>query len=316
MVKEYIKNNKWLQRVLSKPYFYLFYFRNKRTIEKSPETFISSFYKLNFNRDLNLSNPKTFSEKLNWMKLYWYDERALICSDKYTVREYVKSKGLGTILNELYAVYDSPKEIDIRKLPAQFVLKATHDSGHVFICTDKNTFDIKKVKKQLRRILNFDYEYFGGEWPYASNHKKIICEKYLEDKNAGELFDYKFFCFNGKPEMIFFCSDRANRTKSDFYDLDWNLLPFRENFEPSGKVYPKPSQLTQMIEYARLLAEGFPFVRVDFYQVEERIIFGELTFFHGAGTAWFKPETIDQDLGDKIVLPNKTKPWEIIKSIE
>lgn len=313
MIKEYIKSHKWATRIFSTPYFYLVYYRNKRALVKSPETFVSSIYRFYFKKDLNLSNPKTFYEKLNWMKLYWYDERALICSDKYAVREYVKSKGLGSILNELYAVYDSPEQIDIRKLPSQFVLKATHDSGHVYICTDKNKFNIQKVKKQLRRGLSLDYEYFSGEWLYASNQKKIICEKYLEDKNTGDLYDYKIFCFNGKPEMIFFISERGRDAKSDFYDLEWNLLPIKEYFEPSGKVYPKPSQLNKMIEYATLLSEGFPFVRVDFYQVEDRVIFGELTFIHGGGFGLFEPETVDHDLGDKIILPNKTKPWEIIK---
>ncbi len=131
----------------------------------------------------------------------------------------------------------------------------------------------------------------SGEWPYHSE-KYIVCEKYLEDKKAEELLDYKIFCFNGKPELIFFVSDRVHHARSDFYDLEWNILPFRWEYEPSGKIFPKPSKLEDMIAYAKILSEGFPFVRVDFYQIDGKVYFGELTFFHWGGLEIFNPKVL------------------------
>lgn len=283
----------------------------------SPEALVKSVYNRvvprEHNHGLDLENPVTFHEKLNWLKLHYYNPDMIICSDKYLVRKYVEEKGLGHMLNELYAVYDSPDEIDFSVLPEKFVMKATHDSGHVILCDDKKIFNEKLAKVKLRWWLQIDYSYMSGEWPYHTDHPRIICEKFLEDHTLGELVDYKFFCFWGKPFVCFLASDRSHHAKADFYSVDWKKLPFRWMYEPSGKVFPRPEKLDEMLGAAEILSAGFPFVRVDFYQADGKVYFGELTFFHGGGTGWFEPEEADKRIGDLLVLPEQTAdPWEKI----
>ena len=290
------------------------YLRNKRWVRSGhPERIINDMYKRAFGEYPNLETPRTFNEKLQWLKLYWYDERATVCSSKDRVRSYVEEKGLGDILIPQYGSYESGSEIDFDSLPDKFVLKPSHDSGHVIICTDKKSFDRENAVKKLDKWLKTDYEYMSGEWPYHGP-KRIVCEKFLETQTAAELFDYKFFCFSGEPYLCFFCSDRKNHVKSDFYDMNWEKQDFRWAYEPSGKTFPKPEAFEKMKEYARILSEGFPFVRVDFYEVDGEVFFGELTFFHGGGLGWFDPKEIDAQLGDRIILPEKASPgpWETV----
>lgn len=298
-------------------------FRTKQAYEKrvklcheSPEKLVRYVFDkiVQPKQELNLDAPVTFHEKLNWLKLNWFDERAIICSDKYRVREYVKAKGLSFLLNELYAVYDSVEEIDLSKLPEKFILKATHDSGHNVICNGKEGLNLALAKRQLNWWLEIDYAYMSGEWPYHTQHPRIICEKLLEENSIGEIVDYKLFCFNGEPYVFFFASDRKHHAKADFYDLHWHKQAYRWFYEPSGKVFAKPKCLQEMIEYAKILSEGFPFVRVDFYEVEGTVYFGELTFFHGGGDGWFEPKEMDKVFGDLITLPEKMNPWSIIQN--
>ena len=290
-------------------------YRHNRSLalKGHPEIFISEMFEKAFGRTLDIENPKSFNEKLQWLKLFWYDERATVCSSKQLVRSFVSEKGLGDILIEQFGVYKNANEIDFDTLPKRFVLKPSHDSGHIIICKDKNNFDRKKAVRDLNKWMKTDYEFMSGEWPYHGE-RFIVCEKFMEDKTAGELLDYKFFCFSGKPYLCFFCSDRKNHVKSDFYDMDWKLQDYRWRYEPSGKEFPKPECFEKMKEYAEILASDFPFVRVDFYEIEGKIYFGELTFFHGGGLGWFKPEKIDYMLGEKIILPPKASPtpWERI----
>lgn len=290
----------------------------KKRIEicnESPKSLVKYVFNdiIHSGNELNLESPVTFHEKINWLKLNWYDERAIICSDKYRVREYVESKGLGFLLNELYGVYDSADDINLSELPEKFILKATHDSGHNVICNGKDNFNLELAKRQLNWWLQINYAYMSGEWPYHTEHPRIICEKLLEDRTVGEIVDYKLFCFNGEPYVFFFASDRKHHAKADFYDLEWNKQDYRWLYEPSSKVFPKPKCLNEMIEYAKILSQGFPFVRVDFYEVEGKVYFGEMTFFHGGGVGWFKPEKIDTVFGNKIILPAKSEPWAIIR---
>ncbi len=290
------------------------YQRNRKWAESGhPELIINYMYNRAFGENPNLESPVTFNEKLQWLKLNWYDEHATICSSKHRVRSFVEEKGLGHILIPQYGAYRSASEIDFDSLPDKFVLKPSHDSGHVIICTDKNSFDRKEAVKNLDNWMKIDYEFMSGEWPYHGP-RCIVCEAFLENKKTDDLFDYKFFCFSGEPFLCFFCSDRKNHAKSDFYDMNWEKQNFRWLYEPSGKTFPKPETFEKMKEYARILSEGFPFVRVDFYEVDGKIFFGELTFFHGGGLGWFEPKEIDRLLGDKITLPEKASPgpWEII----
>lgn len=294
-------------------------YRKHRNIAKnrSPEALIRFAYQNvvppEHRYEMNLVTPKTFHEKMNWLKLHWYDERAVICSDKYLVRKYIKEKGLGHLLNELYAVYDDSSQIDFRKLPNKFVMKPTHDSGHVILCDNKASLNENLVRCKLKWWLDIDYCYMSGEWAYHTEKPRIVCERYLSDEKLGELVDYKFFCFNGKPSLCFFASDRSHHAKADFYNMNWEKLPFRWMYEPSGKVFDKPENFEEMKRCSTILAEGFPFVRVDFYEANGQLYFGELTFFHGGGCAWFEPKEIDFELGEILVLPNKTSdPWSKI----
>lgn len=313
-ISDLIKKNEKLYKKLIELSDLKRYHEQKRLVKtKGAKALINKLYFGVFSENPDLENPKTFNEKLQWLKLNWYDEKAFDCCNKHKAREFVKSRGLEKILMKQYAVYTDPNDIDISKLPEKFVLKPSHDSGHVIICTDKSKFDEKKAKRDLKKWLKVDYEYMSGEWPYCSE-KFVVCEEFLEDKKNDDLFDYKFFCFNGKPEYIFFASDRKNHVKSDFYDLNWEKQSFRWYYEPSDKVYPKPERFDEMVKYAKILSEGFPFMRVDFYEVNGKVYFGELTLFHGGGLGWFKPAEIDRKFGDMITLPEKStpSPWERI----
>lgn len=298
---------------------YLFIKKYKQHVKLariSPELLVSSVYSQAMHLPADrLLNPQTFNEKLNWLKLHWYDPRAITCSNKYTVRSYVKECGLEEILIDLcgqgeYCCFD---EIDFSKLPNQFVLKPTHDSGHCLICHDKELFDVKLARRKFDWWLKVDYCYMAGEWPYHTEKPTIICERYLEDHETGELYDYKFFCFNGEPEMIFLYSNRAKQLKCDIYNLNWEKQDFLYKPESSGKTFLRPKKLDDMIQYAKTLSKGYPFVRVDFYEVDSNIFFGELTFFHGGGRNRFLPAELDRYFGDKIILPNEIQnPWEIL----
>ena len=318
-IKQYVKNKYpvFFERLHSIKFKRLYKYQVKLAHKNSPEALVKSVYNRiipkEHNYGLNLENPVTFYEKINWLKLNYYDPDMIICSDKYLVRKYVEEKGLGHMLNELYAVYDSPDEIDFSVLPEKFVMKATHDSGHVILCEDKKIFNEKLAKVKLRWWLQVDYSYMSGEWPYHTKHPRIICEKFLEDHTLGELVDYKFYCFGGKPHFCLLVSDRAGHAKADFYSNEWKKLPIRVVKEPSGKVFPRPEKLDEMLDAAEILSAGFPFVRVDFYQVDGKVYFGELTFFDSGGVCWFEPEEADKRIGDLLVLPEQTAdPWEKI----
>jgi hypothetical protein len=307
-----------LGQLIKDEYVYRLNYKNYKHMrelitKQSPEAAIRSIWGRYMKYPLCLDDPQTFNEKLQWLKLNWYDERATMCANKHLVREYVKSKGLEHILVKQLGLYTNPAEIDFSVLPNKFVIKPSHDSGHTIICTDKTKLNIKKVKDRLDKWLSIDYEYMSGEWPYKSK-KYIISEEFLEDKNNGELMDYKIHCFNGKPVFILLVSNRTNNAHKDFFDLEWNPLPLYRSSGPSGRVHPKPSKLNDMIEYAKILSEGFPFVRVDFYQVEGKVYFGELTFFPGGGLASFQPASADIELGSLLTLPRKSNPWGMLLS--
>lgn len=312
LLKKQIRKHKRLSEVCGEILYLSIYFRNRILAKKSPETLVHKVYKDSLHKKLNLDNPCTFNEKLQWLKLYWYDERATVCCDKYRVREYIKEKNLEHILNELYGVYDDPDEINIDDLPDKFVIKPTHDSGHTIICTDKGKLNWDRIKKKLKLWLKVNYAYMSGEWPYRDIKPKIVCERYLIDDTVSDLMDYKIYCFNGEPKMILVIMDRFSSPISNFYDLEWNILNLsRGDYPPApDRTIEKPEVLPEMIQIARTLSDGFPFVRVDLYYVNKKIIFGELTFFPSGGTKEFKPDYMNYELGDKIVLPPKNDAWK------
>lgn len=231
--------------------------------------FLERAFRYNLGYELDLDNPKTFNEKLQWLKLHDRRPEYTIMVDKYKVRDYIAEKLGEEYLIPLLGVWDDPDEIDFNALPNQFVLKCNHNSGlGMCICKDKSKLDIKKVKEELRKGLAQDYYLTGREWPYKDVPRKIICEKYMVDESGYELKDYKFYCFNGKVKLVMINSDRMSneRTKADYFDENFSHLDFTWGYE-NAKVMPqKPKNFENMKELAEKLANGIPQVRVDFYQ--------------------------------------------------
>lgn len=267
----------------------------------SDEEFVKQFYKNAFGKDLNLENPITFNEKLNWLKLNYKNKVATKCADKYEVRQYIEDKGYGYILNELIGVYESVDDIDINKIPNKCVLKATHGSGWNLIVKDKNNLNWTAWKLVMKSWLNQNFYYYGREWVYKDMKPRIICEKYLEDSNQ-ELLDYKLYCFNGIPKFIQIDVDRFTNHTANYYDTEWNEMPFQYDDENSGRVIEKPKNLDKMLDIAKVLSKEFEHVRVDFYEVDGRLYFGELTFFTASGTGKFNPEEYDEKVGEWLEL--------------
>lgn len=252
----------------------------------SDEKYLKMKFKLVFGRELNLKNPKTFNEKLQWLKLYNRRPEYTMMVDKYKVRDYVAEKLGSEYLIPLIGVWDDPDDIDFDKLPNQFVLKCNHNSGlGMCICKDKSNLNIEKTKEELKKGLKQNYYLAGREWPYKDVPHKIICEKYITDNGNG-LTDYKFFCFNGHVDCVMVCLGRfSGETKYYFFDRDWNLkrLNIRGKNAPDGFTITKPKCMDNMFDVAAELSKGLPFARIDLYQSNEHIYFGEITFFPDSG---------------------------------
>lgn len=275
------------------------------------KTMVKIQYRIKLNRKLNLKNPQRYSEKLQWYKLYYRNPLMSVCADKFDVRDYVKSKGLAHILNENYGVYDSADDIDYDVLPTKFILKDTLGGGgrSMLFVTDKDELDIEQAKTTMQQWTNaaVKKKSLGREWVYQGKKHRIIAEKYLEGDESGDLPDYKFFCFNGRV----FCSyHMVNYTMHHeegilgFLDRDFNLLPaHRADFKAMTVQPPKPKNYEKMVEMAECLSEGFPHVRVDFYNIDGKIVFGEMTFFNASGYTIFEPDEFDFELGKQFVLP-------------
>ncbi|MEL5900697.1 ATP-grasp fold amidoligase family protein [Clostridium sporogenes] len=266
-------------------------------------------YKIKTGRKLNLRNPQRYSEKLQWYKLYYRSPLMVKCADKYGVREYVKSKGLESILNKLYAVYDNIEQINLNELPDKFVMKTTNGSGTNILCKDKSKLSINEMKKSLSDWMNRNYFAAGREWAYRDVVPKIIVEEYLEDKkNPFEgINDYKFICFNGETKYIVLDVDRQVNHKRNIYDLDWNFINVATDYPNLGDCVPKPEGLDEMLRVVKILAKDFPCVRVDLYWVNGKVYFGELTFYPWTGYVQFEPDEFDFILGNQFKLPKNKK---------
>ena len=260
---------------------------------------------------LDLTNPQTFNEKLQWLKLYDRKPDYTMMVDKYKVREYIKEKLGEEYLIPLLGVWDNAEDINFDKLPNRFVLKCNHNSGlGMYICKDKSKLtekQIKVIRKNLTKGLQQDYYLTGREWPYKDVPRKIIAEKYMEDE-TGQLRDYKFYCFNGEPKIIMINSDREiEKTKADYFDMDFNWIDLKWGYEHALVKPSKPINFEKMKELAVVLSKNIPELRVDFYEVNNKIYFGELTFFDGSGFDKIEPEEWDEKLGDWIILPQKSE---------
>lgn len=268
--------------------------------------YLKLLFRRRMGKKLNLKNPITFNEKLQWLKLYDRNPEYTKMVDKYKVREYIANTIGEQYLVPLLGVYNNFDEIDFSKLPNQFVLKCTHDSGGLVICKDKDNFDIKQAKKKINNSLEQNYYYRAREWPYKNVAPKVICEKYMEEKSGIDLKDFKFMCFNGVVKCIFVCSNRnsENGLNIDIYDENWDLMPFgRPQYPNSGIKIEKPMNFEKMIKISEKLSENIPFLRVDFYEINGNLFFGELTLYPGAGFEKFQPEEYDEILGSWIELP-------------
>lgn len=273
-------------------------------------------YKNTFLKKLDLKNPKTFNEKLQWLKLYNRRPEYTKMVDKYTAKEYVASILGEEYIIPTYGVWEHFDDIDFEKLPDQFVLKCTHGSGDVIVCKDKAQLDIASAKAKMEKSLKTNYYKIGREWPYKNVQPRIIAEKYMEDATPESieeapqetgLTDYKMFCFNGEAKFMLIATDRftSKELKFDYFDRNFNWLDFDWTHNRSENPPQKPPMFEEMFALAEKLAEGFPHVRIDFYQVGTKIYFGEMTFFHASGFEAFTPAEWDEKIGDMLILPEK-----------
>lgn len=293
------KIKKWYNKRFTVNYPQLSYLSDKIFIEK--------LYEKRLGKKPDLKHPKTFTEKCNWLKLYNRKPEYTIMVDKLAVREYIKDKLGENYLVPLIGVWDNANDIDFDSLPEKFVLKCNHASS-VVVCTEKKSFDIENAKKHLSDELATDYYKQKREWPYKNVKRKIICEQFMENTNGDELVDYKFFCFNGEPKLVMLNSNRFGEDglKTDIYDINWSHMDMSVGHYPQvGDVFNKPKQFDEMVQASKLLSKDIPFVRVDFNVWNQKMYFGELTFFDAAGYEEYHPSEYDRIMGDWLNLPPK-----------
>ncbi|MBQ9071357.1 MAG: glycosyl transferase [Clostridia bacterium] len=268
------------------------------------EKYLKKMYKGIMGKKLDLENPKTFNEKLQWLKLHDRNPEYTKLVDKYAVREYIASTIGEEYLIPLLGVWDSADDIDFDALPNQFVLKCNHNSGlGMCICKDKSTLDIEKTRNELRKGLAQDYYLTNREWPYKNVKRKIIAEKYMVDESGVELKDYKIFCFNGHAEYVEVDFNRHIEHQLNPYDFDWNPLNFCDTSKNNYSAnITKPTKLKDMRIIAEKLSKAATFMRVDFYSINDDIYVGELTLFPGAGFIQFEPRSVDLKYGQLLDL--------------
>ena len=266
------------------------------------ETYIRFMFKVKMGKNLDLNHPRTFNEKLQWLKLYDRNLEYTTMVDKYAVKRFVADKIGAEYIIPTIGVWDKFDDIDFDALPDQFVLKCTHDSGGLIICRNKAKLDIDIARKKLEASLANNYYYMGREWPYKNVRPRIIAEQYMGE----DLRDYKLFCFEGVPRMTLVCSERFTEDglKEDFYDEAWNHLDIQRPAHPNA-ILPvaRPKQYELMKELAVKLSQEIPFVRIDFYEINEKVYFGEITFYPASGFEGFRPESWDMKMGNWIKLP-------------
>lgn len=272
----------------------------------SPELVLKILFRFKQGYPLNLKEPKTYNEKLQWIKLYDKNEWIPKCCDKYTVRRYVEEQGCGKLLNHLIWQGFAPEEIPFENLPKKYVIKITHGSTFNIIQDGHLLVTPEEIIKKCRKWLKAKFLPCYGEWFYGIERPRIIIEDLIESHDDEPLKDYKVFCFNGVPRLIGIDSDRSTAHKKDLYDTQWRKIPnAKMKYPNSDKVLPKPKCLSELLNYAAILSRPFTHARVDFYIVDEKIYFGEITFTPGAGFDRFSPHELDLLMGSWLQLPSK-----------
>jgi len=272
--------------------------------------FLKMRYRSRFGKKLDIKNPQTFSEKLQWLKLYNRIPEYSIMVDKYAVKQYVADKIGETYVIPTLGVWENFDDVDFGSLPNQFVMKCTHDSGGLVICKDKEALDIDKAREKINKSLKRNFYWIAREWPYKNVPKRIIAEKYISDKEKSDsLTDYKFYCFNGKPQYCQVITARFDDERIDFYDMQWKHQEFTGLSKPYKKhassLSPKPYTFEKMKDFASILSKDIPFVRVDFYEVDGNLYFGEITFFPAGGWGEFDVDEWNYKMGEMIKLPDR-----------
>lgn len=274
---------------------------------KDDERYVKWDYFLGMGKFPNLECPKTYNEKLCWLKLHAKNPAYSRMVDKYEAKEYVKSIVGEEYIIPSYGVWNKFEDIDFDSIPNQFVLKTTHDSGWVIICKNKETFNVKQAQSKVSESYRKNLYLYHREYPYKDVKPRIIIEKLMCDTKGQGLKDYKFFCFDGVVKMLFVATDRPVDTRFDFFDRDFNHLPFRQGHPMASKTIEKPENFEEMVRIAEKLSKNIPHVRVDLYNIDGKIFFGELTFFHFGGTVPFKPGEWDSKIGEWLILPQNNE---------
>lgn len=289
-----------IKKILLHPSLILYYLDSYGFIRLTDKYYLKLKYFLELNRWPNFEHPTRYTEKLQLLKLHDRNNFYTSLVDKYLLKKIVSDK-IGTEhVIPLLGVYDNFDEIDFSKLPNSFVIKCNHDSGGFVICKNKKEFDIKSARKKIDKCFKKNFYYQSREWPYKNIEKKIIVEKYMSDNTSDCLTDYKFFCFNGEPKIMYISHDDSANPTTDFFDMDFNKIDlyFRDK---NSKIPPKkPLFFEEMKEYSRILAKDIPSVRVDFYIINGQVYVGEITFFHLGGMFEFHPDKYDEIWGSYI----------------
>lgn len=283
-----------------------------------PKMYVKNLYKYYTGKKLDLENPQEFNAKIQWYKVFYHPKILNQLVDKYAVREFVEEKIGGQYLNEVYGVYDSADEVDFDKLPKKFVAKGTHASSINLIVTNKENLNLRKVKRTFKKWFKRNQYYrVGQEWAYKDVQPRIIIEKYLKEEGRSSLLDYKFYCFNGKPKFVEIHLEREVNHQRGFFDLEFNKLPFAKLGikEAKNVVIEKPANFEEMVKFAEILAKNLPFVRVDFYSVQGKTIFGEMTFYPADGRLDFYPDKYNKIIGDYFELPKIPENQKVITEI-
>lgn len=297
---------KWIEK-LSDPNKWMGFLQSKGLFDGlSNECYVRMMFRWYMGKKLDLKDPQTFNEKLQWLKLNDIHPEYKNVVDKYEVRAMVREKIGEEILIPLCGLWEKASDIRWEDLPPRFVLKATHNSGGVIICSNKDQLDAKRVIKHLEQLMKRNYFWNGREYPYRDVKPRIVCEEFLEEDPGKSPKDYKILCFNGIPQNVMVCSKRETKKPVfQFYDFDWNFLPLNKGDSLDGVRDPIacPKHLDQMIEIAKILSEPFVVSRIDLYEVKGKVYFGEITLFPSSGFDTDISEKTDQMFGKQIQLP-------------